>query len=69
MTAMSGAFLYIELENGLLPVHRQNQKDRNEDQFPAGSERSLKRRGFRQTEVKSRLHETAYLNPELTIYV
>ena len=57
----------IELENGLLPVIGKTKKDRNKDQFPAGSIRFLKRPDFQAEEVKSRLHETAYLNPNLTI--
>ena len=31
--------------------------------------RFLRRPGFKADEVKSRLHETAYLNPELTIHL
>ncbi len=65
-TGMSGVSRQ-ELENGLLPRLRENQRDRNEDQFSAGRRKSLKRHGLRRTEVKSRLHETAYLNPKLTI--
>ncbi len=40
---------------------------RYESQLSAGSWRFLKRRDSKRTEVKSRMHETAYLNPALTI--
>ena len=56
---------YGKLEKGLLPV-TENQRDRNEDQFPSGS-RDFEKTRFKSDEIKSRLHETAYLNPELTI--
>ena len=45
---------------------RKNKKTGNKNQFSSGSEIFEKTR-FKEDEVKSRLHETAYLNPKLTI--
>ncbi len=56
----------IELENGLLPVIGKTRKTGTKINFLPDStifEKTL----FRAEEVKSRLHETAYLNPDLTI--
>ena len=57
----------LELENGLLPVIGRTKKTGTRIQFLPDPEIFEKTR-FSATELKSRLHETAYLNPELTIY-
>lgn len=56
----------IELENGLLPVIGNTKKTGTCVNFLPDPEIFEKTR-FREEEIKSRLHETAYLNPELTI--
>ena len=56
----------IELENGLLPVVGKTKKTGTCVNFLPDPEIFEKTR-FREEEIKSRLHETAYLNPELTI--
>ena len=56
----------IELENGLLPVIGKTRKTGTKINFLPDPEIFEKTR-FRAEEVKSRMHETAYLNPELTI--
>ena len=56
----------IELENGLLPVIGKTKKTGTCVNFLPDPEIFEKTR-FREEEIKSRLHETAYLNPELTI--
>ncbi|MCU6748814.1 DNA gyrase subunit B [Faecalicatena acetigenes] len=56
----------IELENGLLPKIGKTRKTGTEVNFLPDGEIFEKTR-FKADEVKSRLHETAYLNPELTI--
>jgi DNA gyrase subunit B len=56
-----------ELENGLLPVIGRTQKTGTRISFLPDPEIFEKTR-FSSTELKSRLHETAYLNPKLTIY-
>ncbi len=56
----------IELENGLLPVIGKTRKTGTKINFLPDSTIFEKTR-FRAEEVKSRLHETAYLNPDLTI--
>lgn len=56
----------IELENGLLPVSGKTKKTGTCVNFLPDPEIFEKTR-FREEEIKSRLHETAYLNPELTI--
>ncbi len=56
----------LELENGLLPIVGKTKKTGTKINFlpdPEIFEKTI----FSATEVKSRLHETAYLNPELTI--
>ncbi|MFI3209281.1 MAG: DNA gyrase subunit B [Eubacteriales bacterium] len=56
----------IELENGLLPIIGKTRKTGTKVNFlpdPTIFEKTK----FREEEIKSRLHETAYLNPELTI--
>ena len=61
----------IELENGLLPKIGKTKKDRKQQlNFLILIDNwnfLQKDQKFRAEEVKSRLHETAYLNPELTI--
>lgn len=56
----------IELENGFLPVIGKTRKTGTKINFLPDPEIFEKTR-FRAEEVKSRMHETAYLNPELTI--
>ena len=56
----------IELENGLLPVIGKTRKTGTKINFLPDPE-ILEKTRFRAEEVKSRMHETAYLNPELTI--
>ncbi len=56
----------LELENGLLPVTGRTKKTGTRIQFLPDPEIFEKTR-FSSTELKSRLHETAYLNPQLTI--
>ena len=56
----------LELEKGLLPVIRKTRETGTRIRFmPDGEIFDVTR--FKATEVKSRLHETAYLNPQLTI--
>ena len=57
----------IELENGLLPVIGGTRATGTRIQFLPDPEIFEKTR-FSATELKSRLHETAYLNPLLTIH-
>ncbi|MBQ8663237.1 MAG: DNA gyrase subunit B [Eubacterium sp.] len=56
----------LELENGLLPVIGKTKKTGTRINFLPDPEIFEKTR-FKEDEVKSRLHETAYLNPNLTI--
>ena len=56
----------VELEDGLLPKIGKTKKSGTKINFLPDPEIFEKTR-FSATEVKSRLHETAYLNPELTI--
>lgn len=56
----------VELENGLLPKSGKTKKTGTTVNFLPDDQIFEKTR-FRAEEVKSRLHETAYLNPELTI--
>ena len=56
----------IKLEKGLLPVIGKTKKTGTKINFLPDSEIFEKTR-FKEDEVKSRLHETAYLNPKLTI--
>ena len=72
----SGGFLYedkyergnpvVELENGLLPVAGKTRWTGTRINFLPDPEIFEKTR-FREEDIKSRMHETAYLNPELTI--
>lgn len=57
----------VELEGGLLPKTGRTKKTGTTVNFLPDDQIFEKTR-FRAEEVKSRLHETAYLNPELTIY-
>ena len=57
----------VELENGLLPVLGKTRKTGTEINFLPDGEIFEKTR-FKADWLKSRLHETAYLNPGLTIY-
>ena len=57
----------VELENGLLPVLGKTRQTGTEINFLPDDEIFEKTR-FRADWLKSRLHETAYLNPGLTIY-
>ncbi|MEG1291836.1 MAG: DNA gyrase subunit B [Lachnospiraceae bacterium] len=56
----------IELENGMLPVLGKTRKTGTKINFLPDPEIFEKTR-FKEDDVKSRLHETAYLNPKLTI--
>ena len=56
----------IELEDGLLPVIGKSRKTGTKINF-LPDDTIFEKTRFRAEEVKSRLHETAYLNPELTI--
>ena len=56
----------VELEDGLLPVITKTRKTGTLVNFLPDGE-IFEKTKFKADEVKSRLHETAYLNPELTI--
>ena len=56
----------VELENGLLPVIGKTRKTGTEVNF-LPDDTIFEKTRFKAEEVKSRLHETAYLNPNLTI--
>lgn len=56
----------IELEDGLLPVTGKTKKTGTEVNF-LPDDTIFEKTRFKGEEVKSRLHETAYLNPNLTI--
>ena len=56
----------IELENGLLPVIGKTRKTGTKVNF-LPDDTIFEKTRFKADEVKSRLHETAYLNPQLTI--
>ncbi len=57
----------IELEDGLLPVIGKTRKTGTKVNFLPDPE-IFEKTKFKEDEVKSRLHETAYLNPKLTIH-
>lgn len=57
----------VKLDKGLLPVIGKTKKTGTKINFLPDGEIFEKTR-FREEEIKSHLHETAYLNPELTIY-
>ena len=56
----------IELENGLLPIVGKTRKTGTKVNF-LPDDTIFEKTKFRAEEVKSRMHETAYLNPNLTI--
>ena len=56
----------VELEDGLLPTIGKTRKIGTKVNF-LPDDTIFEKTKFRAEEVKSRLHETAYLNPELTI--
>ena len=56
----------LELENGLLPTIGKTRKTGTKINFLPDPEIFEKTR-FKEDDVKSRMHETAYLNPDLTI--
>ena len=56
----------IQLENGLLPKIGKTKQTGTKINFLPDPE-SFEKTRFKGDEVKSRMHETAYLNPELTI--
>lgn len=56
----------VELEGGLLPVIGRTKETGTKINFTPDSEIFDKTR-FKEDEIKSRMHETAYLNPQLTI--
>lgn len=57
----------LELENGLLPVIGKSKETGTLITFKPDDTIFEKTR-FKEEDIKSRLHETAYLNPQLTIY-
>ena len=57
----------IELENGLLPVIGKCRTTGTKINF-LPDDTIFEKTRFKEEEIKSRLHETAYLNPALTIY-
>ncbi len=76
VTVKTGGFIYeddyergiptLELDNGLLPVTGKTKETGTTINF-LPDDTIFDRTRFKEDEVKSRLHETAYLNPELTI--
>ncbi len=76
VTVRTGGFIYedryergipvMELDNGLLPVVGKTKETGTTINF-LPDDTIFDRTRFKEDEVKSRLHETAYLNPELTI--
>ena len=58
----------IELEEGLLPRLGKTRQTGTCVEFFSRSPEIFEKTRFSSTEVKSRLHETAYLNPNLTIH-
>ena len=72
----NGGFIYedkyergnpvIELEDGLLPIIGKTRETGTKVNF-LPDDTIFDRTRFKEDEVKSRLHETAYLNPTLTI--
>lgn len=76
VTVRTGGFIYedhyergiptLELEKGLLPVVGKTKETGTTINF-LPDDTIFDRTRFKEDEVKSRLHETAYLNPELTI--
>ncbi|MBD5525198.1 MAG: DNA gyrase subunit B [Lachnospiraceae bacterium] len=76
VTVKTGGFIYedhyeqgvptMELDNGLLPAVGKTKETGTTINF-LPDDTIFDRTRFKEDEVKSRLHETAYLNPELTI--
>ncbi len=76
VTVRTGGFIYedhyergiptMELDKGLLPVVGKTRESGTTINF-LPDDTIFDRTRFKEDEVKSRLHETAYLNPELTI--
>ncbi len=76
VTVKTGGFIYedhyergiptMELDKGLLPVVGKTRESGTTINF-LPDDTIFDRTRFKEDEVKSRLHETAYLNPELTI--
>ena len=76
VTVKTGGFIYedkyergnpvIPLENGLLPVKGRTKETGTTINF-LPDDTIFDRTRFKEDDVKSRLHETAYLNPNLTI--
>ncbi len=56
----------VKLEKGLLPIIGKTKKTGTEVNF-LPDDTIFEKTRFREEEIKSRLHETAYLNPNLTI--
>ena len=56
----------VELENGLLPIVGKTKKTGTKVNF-LPDDTIFEKTRFRAEEIKSRMHETAYLNPSLTI--
>ena len=57
----------IDLEDGLLPVIGKSRNSGTKINF-LPDDTIFEKTRFREEDIKSRLHETAYLNPNLTIY-
>ena len=57
----------VELENGLLPVIGKTKETGTTISF-LPDDTIFEKTRFKEEDIKSRLHETAYLNPNLTIY-
>jgi len=57
----------VALEEGLLPVIGKSRSTGTKINF-LPDDTIFEKTRFKEDEIKSRLHETAYLNPELTIY-
>ncbi len=76
VTVKTGGYIYedryergiptLELQDGLLPVVGKTKESGTTINF-LPDDTIFDRTRFKEDEVKSRLHETAYLNPELTI--
>ncbi len=66
MTAMNRGKPVIELEDGLLPTIGKTRKTGTKVNF-LPDDTIFEKTKFKAEEVKSRLHETAYLNPDLKI--
>ncbi len=60
-------FAVLDLENGLLPVIGKSRTTGTKINFLPDPE-IFERTDFKEDEIMSRMHETAYLNPKLTIH-